>query len=223
MWQLIHANLVENQCFWVRSVLPTQRMIRKEMCQCLLSWQAVNTRDSDGERRLMWINSTQCMRLKQIHLKHHWTKALKRVSVKTGTHRRAVISGKTDREHPAKPHVGRNQVCSCVFTDTHLGAGEMARWVRALDALPEVLGHFPAPTWWPTTNSNSSSRRSDALFWYIASNTYTYRNKNDKSRRGNILWGGEVTENNSMEWFQRTLNSKTHGTLSAQHLLPTTT
>lgn len=81
------------------SVLPTQRTARKEMCQCLLSWQAVNTRDSDGERWLMWINSTQCMRLKQIHLKHHWTKALKRVSVKIGTQRRAVISENRQKAH----------------------------------------------------------------------------------------------------------------------------
>lgn len=31
------------------------------------------------------------------------------------------------------------------------GSGEVARWLRALAALPEDLGQFPAPTWQLTT------------------------------------------------------------------------
>jgi len=31
------------------------------------------------------------------------------------------------------------------------GAGEMAQWLRALTALPEVLSLIPSTTWWLTT------------------------------------------------------------------------
>jgi hypothetical protein len=34
------------------------------------------------------------------------------------------------------------------------GAGEMAQWLRALTAVPEVLVQFPATTWWLTTICN---------------------------------------------------------------------
>jgi hypothetical protein len=35
-----------------------------------------------------------------------------------------------------------------------LGAGEMAQWIRALFALPEVMSQFPATTWRLTTICN---------------------------------------------------------------------
>jgi len=37
------------------------------------------------------------------------------------------------------------------FEILNLGAGEMAQWLRALTALPEV----PATTWWLTTICNA--------------------------------------------------------------------
>ena len=36
----------------------------------------------------------------------------------------------------------------------HWGAGEMAQWLRALAALPEVLSLIPSNHWWITTICN---------------------------------------------------------------------
>lgn len=135
MQQLIHENLVGNQCFWMWTMFCQPKEWPKRKCECLLSWQAVKHKRFQWEKKwLMWINSTQHMRVKQIHLKHHWdrTEVLKRVSKKIATHRRAVTSVKTDTEYTAKQHTGRNQVCSCRFTDKHLGIGERAQWLTQL-------------------------------------------------------------------------------------------
>lgn len=45
----------------------------------------------------------------------------------------------------------------------------MVQWLKALVALPGVLGSIPAPTGWFTTviSYNSSSRKYDALFWLL--------------------------------------------------------
>lgn len=118
----------------VNNVLPAQRMAQKEMWVSALLTGCKTQEIPMGKKWLMWINSTQHMRVKQIHLKHHWdrTEVLKRVSKKIATHRRAVTSVKTDTEYTAKQHTGRNQVCSCRFTDKHLGIGERAQWLTQL-------------------------------------------------------------------------------------------
>jgi hypothetical protein len=38
--------------------------------------------------------------------------------------------------------------------NVNLWAGEMAKWLRALTALPEVLNSIPFTAWWLTTICN---------------------------------------------------------------------
>jgi hypothetical protein len=51
-------------------------------------------------------------------------------------------------------------------------AGELAQWLRALTALPEVLSSIPATTWWLTSVMGSDalsgvSEESNSLFIYL--------------------------------------------------------
>jgi hypothetical protein len=52
-------------------------------------------------------------------------------------------------------HPGHCWLCeSRAKVEVWFRAGEMAQWLRALTALPEVLSQFPATTWWLTTICN---------------------------------------------------------------------
>ena len=53
----------------------------------------------------------------------------------------------------------------------------MAQQLGALAAVAEALGLFPAPAWYLTTVSNSSSRGSDILFYLSLSNPHVHTSR----------------------------------------------
>ena len=53
----------------------------------------------------------------------------------------------------------------CANENTYMRAGEMAPWLRALTALPEVLSSNPSNHL--VGGSQPSVMRSDALFWGV--------------------------------------------------------
>jgi hypothetical protein len=65
------------------------------------------------------------------------------------------------------PFISQNPFLACIKKIKQiLGAGEMAQWLRALAALPEV----PASTWWLSTiymGSYGESENSDSILTYI--------------------------------------------------------